>query len=121
MHVVIVGGGFAGLEAAKALGLADLQGRSRQPFRYQDRGSLATIGRRKAVADLGWFQTGGTLAWLLWAGVHLFWLVGFGNRVLVFLKWWYAWFTWKRSGRIIWEQPEETAQIPGPSAAAGGR
>jgi NADH dehydrogenase len=71
------------------------------PFRYHDRGSMATIGRAAAVADFGWARFSGYLAWLLWLFVHLLFLIGFQNRVLVFIQWAWNYFSFNRSARLI--------------------
>lgn len=71
------------------------------PFRYKSRGSLATIGRAAAVAEIGPLRFSGFFAWLLWLFVHLFFLIGFENRVLVFLQWAWSYFTWNRRARLI--------------------
>jgi NADH dehydrogenase len=78
-----------------------LAGKDRPPFHYRDRGSLATIGRAAAVADLGWVHFSGFLAWLTWLFVHLLYLVGFQNRLLVLLQWGWSYFTRNRSARLV--------------------
>ncbi|MFO7300626.1 MAG: NAD(P)/FAD-dependent oxidoreductase [Actinomycetes bacterium] len=80
---------------------ADLEGRPRQPFRYRDKGSLATIGRARAVANLGKVRFGGFLAWVAWLAVHIWYLIGFRNRFLVFLNWAWNYLTFRRGARII--------------------
>jgi NADH dehydrogenase len=80
---------------------ADLAGSSRPTFRYADRGSMATIGTRKAVAQVGRLRFSGLVAWLLWVFVHLMTLVTFRNRVVVFVKWTWAWLTFDRSSRLV--------------------
>lgn len=72
-----------------------------QPFRYNDKGNLATIGRRAAVADLGWLRIRGLLAWVAWLLVHIFYLIGFRNRLIVLLQWAWAYVTFQRGARII--------------------
>ena len=84
---------------------ARLRGRSRPPFRYRDRGSLAVIGRAAAVADLGQVRFTGYLAWLLWLFIHIMYLVGFANRVLVLFQWAYSYLTRGRGARLITGQP----------------
>lgn len=74
------------------------------PFRYQDKGNLAVIGRAKAVALLGRFQIWGYPAWLLWLFVHLLYLVAFENRVIVFIQWAFSYFTRNRRARLITEK-----------------
>jgi NADH dehydrogenase FAD-containing subunit len=71
------------------------------PFRYRDEGALATIGRHSAIADLGWIRLTGFFAWLLWGVVHIFFLIGFRNRLAVFLNWAWAWATYGRGARLI--------------------
>jgi NADH dehydrogenase len=72
-----------------------------QPFRYRDKGALATIGRHSAIADLGWIRLTGFVAWVLWGVVHIFFLIGFRNRLAVFLNWIWAWLTYGRGARLI--------------------
>lgn len=71
------------------------------PFRYRDRGSLATIGRAAAVADFGFLRFGGFLAWLAWLVIHIFFLIGFRNRFLVISQWAWAYLTYQRGARLI--------------------
>jgi NADH dehydrogenase FAD-containing subunit len=72
-----------------------------RPFRYRDEGALATIGRHSAIADLGWRRLTGWAAWVLWGIVHIFFLIGFRNRMAVFLNWIWAWLTYGRGARLI--------------------
>jgi NADH dehydrogenase len=81
--------------------LRDLRGKPRQPFAYLDKGTLATIGRAAAVADLGRFHFSGFVAWLLWIFIHILYLVGFRNRLLVLIEWAWAYVTYQRSARLI--------------------
>jgi NADH dehydrogenase len=78
-----------------------LQGKGLPPFRYKDRGSMATIGRSAAVADLGWIRFSGFFAWLTWLFVHLIFLIGFQNRFLVLMQWAWNYFTRNRSARLV--------------------
>jgi len=71
------------------------------PFRYRSLGTMATIGRRAAVADLGWVKLSGTLAWLLWGLVHISFLIGFRNRVIVTLDWLWSYVTFQSGARLI--------------------
>jgi NADH dehydrogenase len=82
---------------------ADRLGRPRSPFRYGDKGNMATIGRRRAVMDAMGLQLSGVVAWLAWVIVHLFFLVTYRNRLLVFTKWAWAWVTFERASRLIWQ------------------
>ena len=79
-----------------------------EPFRYRDKGSMATIGRGRAIADLGFLRLSGYPAWLAWLFIHLMYLVQFGNRVLILVQWAWNYLTWNRSARLI----------TGPSAAS---
>jgi NADH dehydrogenase len=81
--------------------LAMIKGRKPQPFRYWDKGTMATIGRNKAVADLKFVHLKGRLAWLAWLFVHILFLVGFRNRVLVFIQWAWAYLTFDKGARLI--------------------
>jgi len=83
---------------------ARLAGRSIGPFRYADYGNLATIGRKAAVADFGRLHLSGFIAWLLWSFAHLWFLVGFRNRIIVFLDWAWAYATFDRGARLITER-----------------
>jgi NADH dehydrogenase len=78
-----------------------LRGRETPPFRYRDKGTLATIGRAAAVADIRGLKLSGLLAWLTWVVVHLWYLVGFQNRILVFIRWWFSFATHGRGARLI--------------------
>ena len=80
-----------------------LNGRSTPPFHYRDKGTLATIGRARAVAAVGMLRLSGFLAWVTWLAVHLFYLIGFENRVIVLLRWAYSFFTRGRGARLITE------------------
>ena len=80
---------------------ARLRGQESQPFRYRDKGNLATIGRAAAVADIRRIRLSGLLAWLTWLVVHLWYLVGFQNRILVFIRWSVGFATRGRGARLI--------------------
>ncbi|MGK0189962.1 MAG: NADH dehydrogenase [Verrucomicrobiales bacterium] len=71
------------------------------PFRYFDKGSLATIGKRRAVADVGTHHLHGFLAWLIWCFVHIFYLIGFRNKLLVFTNWLMSYMTYEKGNRFI--------------------
>jgi NADH dehydrogenase len=80
---------------------ARLKGDNVAPFRYQDKGSMATIGRSKAVAQVGSLKISGMLAWQMWTWIHVFFLVGFRNRYLVMVNWAWSWLTWQRGSRVV--------------------
>lgn len=80
---------------------ADLAGRPRQAFVYRDRGQLAVIGRGRGVADLGRLRFGGFVAWLAWIFVHIFFLIGFRNRLIVLIEWAFSYVTYARGARVI--------------------
>jgi NADH dehydrogenase len=78
-----------------------LRGESHKPFRYVDKGSLATIGRAAAVADFNWLRLAGMPAWLIWIFIHLLNIVQFQNRLLVLVQWAWLFITYDRSARLI--------------------
>jgi NADH dehydrogenase len=78
-----------------------LAGNATPPFRYRDKGNLATIGRARAVADLRGLKISGFPAWVAWLLVHLYYLIGFENRLVVLVRWSYNFFTRGRGGRLI--------------------
>jgi NADH dehydrogenase len=82
-----------------------LRTRPTPPFRYRDKGNLATIGRAAAVAEIHRFELSGFLAWVTWLLVHLWYLVGFQNRVLVFVRWSFSFLTHGRGARLITALP----------------
>jgi NADH dehydrogenase len=88
---------------------ARLAGRQPRPFRYHDKGNLATIGRSRAVAEIRGVKLAGSVAWATWLAVHLFYLAGFQNRLLVVLRWTVSFLTRSRGARLI--VPTET--VPG--------
>src|SRR5213595_648029 len=89
-----------GRHAARNI-LAMIEGRKPQRFRYWDKGSMATIGRNKAVADLNLVHLSGLPAWLVWLFVHIIFLVGFRNRLAVLFQWAWAYFTFNKGARLI--------------------
>ena len=89
-----------GAYAARSV-MARLGGRDMPPFRYHDKGTLATIGRARAVAQIGPLRVSGFPAWVLWLLVHLYYLVGFENRSVVLLRWAYSFFSHGRGTRLI--------------------
>lgn len=90
-----------GAHAARQIQRRLLEGQPTEPFRYTDRGSMATIGRAAAVADLRGIHLSGFLAWLIWLFVHLMYLVGFRNRLIVFVQWLWNYLTYRRGVRLI--------------------
>tara|TARA_R110001592_G_scaffold362899_1_gene678753 strand:+ start:3730 stop:5025 length:1296 start_codon:yes stop_codon:yes gene_type:complete len=81
--------------------MAHLLNKQQQPFKYKDKGSLATVGKRKAVADLSQFQFSGFFAWILWSVVHLMSISGFRNKLLVGINWSWSYFTYDKGNRLI--------------------
>lgn len=79
----------------------DLSGQPRQNFHYRDKGSMATIGRKAAIAELGKLHLSGFMAWLAWLLVHIFFLIGFRNRLIVIFNWAWSYFTYQRGARLI--------------------
>jgi NADH dehydrogenase len=102
----------------------DLQGEARKNFHYVNKGSLATIGRAAAIAQFGKIHISGFIAWLSWLFVHIFFLIGFRNRVLVLIQWAWSYFTYERGAQLItgdqtlpsWEELERE-QIPSAKTA----
>jgi NADH dehydrogenase len=92
--------------------LAALAGRSVAPFRYRNFGNLATIGRSRAVMEIGRVQLSGHLAWLLWSTAHIWFLVGFRSRLVVGLQWLWNYFTFERNARLI------TGDVHAPAGAS---
>jgi NADH:ubiquinone reductase (H+-translocating) len=88
-----------------------LQGQAAPPFHYHDKGNVATIGRRAAVVDLGYLRLSGTLAWLVWLVIHLWYLIGFQNRLLVVIRWQISFVTRGRGARLI-TSPGQTTEPP---------
>jgi NADH dehydrogenase len=80
---------------------ARLRGKTVPPFQYRDFGSLATIGRKRAVAQLGRLKLTGFPAWLLWSVAHIYFLIGFRNRLAVALSWAWSYVTFQRGTRLI--------------------
>jgi NADH dehydrogenase len=101
----------------------DLEHQPRQNFVYHDKGSLATIGRAAAVAQFGKFELSGYFAWLAWLFVHIFFLIGFRNRLLVMIQWAWSYLTYERGARLITgsdELPGWTEPMSQPQAAKDG-
>ena len=96
-----------GRYAARSV-LRRVAGKDVKPFRYIDKGNLATIGRARAVAEIKRVHFGGALAWLLWLGIHIFYLIGFQNRLLVLTRWGFSFMTRGRGARLI--TGEETSR-----------
>jgi NADH:ubiquinone reductase (H+-translocating) len=106
----------------------DLENKPRRNFRYHDKGNLATIGRAAAVAQIGKLELSGYFAWLIWLFVHILFLIGFRNRLVVMINWAWAYLTYERGARLItgsdqlpgWTAPE-TAETPGRETAVPQR
>ncbi|HEY7253597.1 MAG TPA: NAD(P)/FAD-dependent oxidoreductase [Methylomirabilota bacterium] len=94
-----------------------LAGRTTEPFRYRDKGSLATIGRARAVADLRGLKLSGFIAWITWLLVHLYYLIGFENRLVVLVRWSYNFLTRGRGGRLITEAEGRDRSVTAPDPA----
>jgi NADH dehydrogenase len=98
-----------GRYAAKVI-RARLRDRDVKPFRYRDKGNLATVGRGSAVADISGLRLSGLIAWVIWVVVHLWYLVGFQNRIIVFTRWFFNFVTHGRGARLITMQEPEVGR-----------
>ena|ERR1700688_4341202 len=98
----------------------DIENQPRRDFRYHDKGSLATIGRAAAIAQFGKFELSGYFAWLAWLFIHILFLIGFRNRLIVMIQWAFSYFSYERGARLItgsdelpgWIQSEHDAESP---------
>ncbi len=99
-----------GRYAAKVV-RARLRSRDAPSFRYRDKGNLATIGRAAAVADVKGLKLSGFIAWITWLVVHLWYLIGFQNRVLVLIRWSFSFATHGRGARLITESGSDSRPI----------
>lgn len=114
-----------GTWAAKNVARA-VSGKPTEKFRYLDKGTLATIGRNAAVAQIGKLHISGYVAWLAWLFIHIFFLIGFRNRLIVMLQWFWSYVTYERGARLItgdtdlpgWEEVSKNDSGTGSSAAA---
>jgi NADH:ubiquinone reductase (H+-translocating) len=101
--------------------LRELRHEARRNFRYRNKGDLATIGRSRAIADLGWIRFSGRFAWFFWLFVHIMYLVGFRNRASVLLEWAYDYFTYQHGARLITDVERYTPPPAQPVAAGASR
>jgi len=109
-----------GAHAAKMIARR-VDGKGTKPFHYLDKGSLATIGRAAAVAEIGQIRLTGLVAWLAWLGIHIVFLIGFKNRILVLLQWAWAYLAYDRGARVItqpWAAPKGGTRVQTPATAA---
>jgi NADH dehydrogenase len=115
-----------GRAAAKNI-LADLRDHPREPFIYFDKGTMATIGRASAVAQSHSFKLDGFTAWIAWCFIHILYLIGFRNRVLVFIQWVWSYIRYRRGARLItsrdWrlEEPELPTHVAEDAAVGDAR
>jgi NADH dehydrogenase len=108
-----------GQYAARAI-QSDIEGQPRRAFHYWDKGQLAVIGRGRAVADIWKLHFGGLLAWVVWTFVHIFFLIGFRNRILVMIQWAWSYVTYGHGARLITldDNPELPATVAGAARAS---
>jgi NADH dehydrogenase len=97
-------------EYVASLLLARHNGQAERPFRYRDFGSLATIGRKLAVAEFGRLRLSGFAAWLLWSVAHVYFLIGFRSRMVVALTWLWNYLTFERGTRLITGHVEQESR-----------
>jgi NADH dehydrogenase len=100
--------------------IASLRGDELRTFKYKDRGTMATVGRRMAVADVFGLQFTGFVAWILWLTLHLIQLVGLRNRAIVLFSWAWNYFRYDRANRLVTDYPELEPSIAAPSASRDG-
>jgi len=81
--------------------LREIKGQQRVIFKYFDKGHMATIGRRKAILQIGKVQLSGPIAWLVWLFIHIYYLIGFKNRAFVLFQWAYSYVTFRKGARLI--------------------
>ena len=101
--------------------LRRIAGQPGLPFRYRDYGSLATIGRSKAVAKLGPVELSGYPAWVVWLAAHIFFLIGFRNRLVVMVDWAWAYWTFQRHARVVADAAKDRERCPLISPPSHGR
>jgi NADH dehydrogenase len=106
-------GAYAGKVIAREL-LGRTAPGERKPFVYHDKGSMAVIGKAKAVAQIGRLEVGGFLAWLLWGGIHIAFLIGFRNRLQVLISWFWNWLLNARDARLITGDAQLDIQVVRP-------
>jgi NADH dehydrogenase len=85
--------------------LDDLKGRPRKPFHFVDKGQMATIGRSRAIVEIGKLHIAGWFAWVTWLVVHIYYLTGFKNRTLVVMQWAWSYMSFRRGARLIVYRP----------------
>ena len=78
-----------------------LNDKTQNKFYYKNRGYLATIGRSKAIVDFGWFTLKGRIGWIFWSFIHIYFLIGFRNRFMVFINWVWSYLTFSKGARLI--------------------
>jgi NADH dehydrogenase len=89
-----------GVSVAKNIARS-LRGEAHRPFHYRDKGNMATIGRARAIAEIAGLKLTGYVAWLTWLFIHVLFLIGFRNRIVVMLEWAWSYLTWQRGARLI--------------------
>jgi NADH dehydrogenase len=97
-----------GGQAAASNVLRRLSGETTRPFVYKDKGNMATIGRNRAIADIGRLEFGGFAAWAAWLLIHIVNLIGFRNRLVVMTHWIWSYVTFQRGARLITETPRSS-------------
>jgi NADH dehydrogenase len=97
-----------GAHAARMI-LRTAKGEPREPFHYWDTGIMATIGRSRAIVQMGKIRFAGFFAWVFWLAVHIFYLIGFRNRLVVMISWAWSYVTYRRGARLITHATDEVA------------
>src|SRR5690606_29344241 len=99
----------------------EMRGKARQDFTYRDKGQMATVGRNKAIAQTTSLKMAGFPAWLAWLFVHIYYLIGYKNKLIVLYEWAWSYFTYKRAARLILSKAWQThvlTQVPAASVSA---
>ncbi|AMV17120.1 NAD(P)/FAD-dependent oxidoreductase [Planctomyces sp. SH-PL14] len=109
----------AGRQIARNI-LNDVEGKPRESFRYVDKGQMATIGRSRAIVAVGRFEKAGFLAWVMWLVIHIYYLTGFKNRILVVISWAWSYLTFNRGARLIVRRDWRMFRKPSAAAAPSG-
>lgn len=85
--------------------LREMSGKPRKKFYYINKGQLSTIGRNKAVLEIGHVKLGGFWAWIIWLFIHIYYLIGFKNKFMVFVQWAFSYLSYRKGARLVVDKP----------------